>query len=139
LIRDPKVRAEIALEWSAVKKLSDHRARGYMIPGAYINEPEPPDGFYNLPFFLAFAVLDRVLAELIEQGTIRCSGRKPFQLGTKMGASKGVVQWQDYDRIDKGKAARNDLAHNARLISKAECLSYIQAIEAELKAWKVLE
>ncbi len=139
MIQDPQIRAEIILEWAAVKKLSAHRALQYQLPGGpFFNEREPPDGFYNLPFFLAYAVLDNVLSELIEQGTINCTGKRPFPLGTKMAASKNVVPWLDYRYVEAGKTARNDLAHHAKLITKAECLAYVAAIEVELVAWKVL-
>jgi len=139
MIRDSKIRAEIVLEWGAVKKLSAHRALEYQLPGGpFFNEREPPDGFYNLPFFLAYAVLDKVLGELIEQDTLNCRGRRPFPLGAKMAASKNVVPWQDYGYVEAGKTARNDLAHHAKLITKAECLAYVAAIEVELVAWKVL-
>jgi len=55
-----------------------------------------------------------------------------------MAASKNVVPWQDYGYVEAGKTARNDLAHHAKLITKAECLAYVAAIEVELVAWKVL-
>ena len=108
-----------------------------MLNGAIINET-PPSESYNLPFVLAYAVLDQVLAELINQGTFQCAGKEPLPLGTKMEASKNAVPWQDYDKIKNGKKDRNDLAHEAKLLNKDKCFEYIDAIETELKAWGVL-
>jgi hypothetical protein len=100
-----------------------------------INET-PPSESYNLPFVLAYAVLDQVLAELINEGTFQCAGRA--QLGGRMEASKNVLPWQNYKHITNGRNDRNDLAHEAKLLDKNKCFEYIDAIETELKAWGVL-
>ena len=55
-----------------------------------------------------------------------------------MGASQKLLPWQNYDLVDNGRVARNDLAHEAKLSSKADCLRFINAIEAELKAWGII-
>jgi hypothetical protein len=59
-------------------------------------------------------------------------------LGQKMAASKDKLQWTDYDLVAEGKCARNDLAHQAKLLSKADCFRFVDAIEGELKAWGVI-
>jgi hypothetical protein len=55
-----------------------------------------------------------------------------------MAASANLLPWRDYALVDTGKTARNDLAHEAKLVDKANCFRFIDAIEAELKAWNVL-
>jgi hypothetical protein len=55
-----------------------------------------------------------------------------------MEASRSVLSWKDYDKIKNGKKDRNDLAHEAKLLSKDKCFEYIDAIETELRAWGVL-
>jgi hypothetical protein len=104
--------------------------------GGVINET-PPESFYNLPLLLAYAVLDQVLEELIDQGTIPWKGGRRL-LGAKIAASRNVLLWKDYLLIDKGKAARNDLAHEARLLNRTECFRFIDAVESELRAWNVV-
>lgn len=85
---------------------------------------------------LAYAVLDQVLDQFKIQGLFTTSGRS--LLGTKMEASKGRIPWQDYALVEKGKDARNALAHEAVLVPKSECLAFIDAIERELTAWGVI-
>ena len=83
-----------------------------MLHGVIIDERRESE-FYNLPFVLAYAALDQVLAELINQGTFQCAGKTP-QLGKKMKASQKVVPWQEYKNIINGKKERNLLAQSRR-------------------------
>jgi len=55
-----------------------------------------------------------------------------------MFASKGPISWKDYALVDKAKCARNKLAHEARLVSRVQALTFIKAIEDELRAWGVI-
>lgn len=140
MIHDQNGLTEIGQEWAAVKKLCSGSHRQLLVPGgSYINET-PPESFYNLPFLLAYGVLDQVLSELIDQDTIQASGtkNKRLQLGEKMRASKGALLWQDYDLINAGKTARNELAHEAKLLNRDDCFKYISAVEIELKAWGII-
>ncbi len=135
MIRDRQAKSEIAQDWRVVRKLCEGSHHQWFVPGAgMINETRPEDS-YNLPLVLAYAVLDRVLRELRDQGEFTC---KAWQLGAKMGASKNALPWQDYDPVDDGRDARNDLAHQAKLLSKADCLRFIDAVESELKAWGIV-
>ena len=110
-----------------------------MAGGVYINET-PPEEFFNLPLVLAYALLDEVLAELIGQGVFVCSprGKAPALLGAKMSASKGALPWIDYAAVEAGKEARNELAHQGKLLPRQECFRLIDLIGAELVAWSVL-
>ena len=80
-------------------------------------------------------VLDEVLIELRDQGEFASKGR---HLGHRMRDSRGSLPWHDYPLVDSGKKARNDLAHKAIIAPIADCKKYVDAIEAELKAWGVL-
>jgi len=118
----------------ALQPLRQHGVSGGGVSAA--TTAWPPDHYYNLPLLLAFAVLDQVFEELKEQKVFAVSGRP--MLGAKMKASKAHVPSQDYDLVEKGKDARNKLAHEAKLLTKADCLSYVAAIERELTAWRVI-
>lgn len=135
MINDPQVRAEITQQWAVVRRFCVGSHRQYLVGGVFVNET-PPEEFYNLPLILAFAVLDQVLTELINQGEIP----KPQRalLGARVLASSTVLQWINYALVDEGKTVRNKLAHEARLIGKLECLAFIEAIEVELKSWSIL-
>ncbi len=140
MIHDQQVQLEVAREWAAVRKLCAGSHRQHMVAaaggGVFVNET-PPESFYNLPFLLAYAVLDQVLAELVNQGTIQCSRPRPL-LGERMGSSKTALPWQNYGLVEAGKTARNELAHDAKLLGKDDCFAFIDAIDVELRAWSVL-
>lgn len=107
---------------------------GGMMPEARAYSAAPKE-FQNLPFLLAYTVVEAVLSELIQQGMFRCS---TWKLGPRMEASRPVVPWQDYDEVNRGRLLRNALAHDAKLLSRVTCLQYIRAIERELVAWQML-
>jgi len=135
MINNQDRKEEIVESWNAVRKLQNSLVRCWMSPGGGMINERAPDETYNLPFVLAYAVLDNVLSELREQGDIKS---KSWMLGAKMEASKDVLPWKNYDLVYNGKEDRNKLAHDAELIEKSECIKLIDAIEIELKEWGIL-
>ena len=134
MIKDQQRLADIRQQWTTVAKLCQSPPPTYQSHGGFVNETRPADS-YNLPFVLAFAVLDQVFDSLIDQGEYACKSR---QLGAKMKTSEKVLPWKDYALVDAARMARNRLAHLADLRPKDECLKHVAAIESELKAWKIL-
>ena len=118
MIYDQKFLSDSSHQWKAIRKFRSGSHRQRWVSGTLALET-PPSEFYNLSFLLAYALLDQVLAELINQGTFQCAGRA--LLGEKMEASKNVLPWQDYDKITNGRNDRNDLAHEAKLLNKDKC------------------
>jgi hypothetical protein len=105
--------------------------------GGDINET-PPEEFYNLPFVLAYAVLDQVLDALMDQGTFPTPGGRRPMLGAKMNASRAHLPWVDYSAVKTGRIARNKVAHDAKLRGRADCLGFVENVERELKAWGIV-
>ncbi len=135
MIKDIKRKSEIVMNWKAVRILQKSLTCEYLVPGyGFINE-KSPDETYNLPFVLAFAVLDDFFSELREQGDLKC---KSWMLGPKMKAAKNILTWKNYDLVLEGKEARDNLAHKGICACKNDCLMYIDAIENELKGWSIL-
>ena len=134
MIHDLQAISEIAQDWRVVRKLCEE-GRVWLAPGAGFISETTPEESYNLPLVLAYTVLERVLRELCDQGEFTC---KAWQLGKNMAASQNALPWQDYDLVNDGRCARNDLAHQAKLSSKADCLRFIEAVESELKAWGIV-
>jgi hypothetical protein len=66
---------------------------------------------------------------------IDVEGFQLWRLGKKMEASKPFLKWTDYNIVDEGRNKRNDLAHGSKLLSRKDCLRYIEAIGVELKVW----
>jgi hypothetical protein len=142
MIHDPTVKGEIEKEWTTIAYLTNYN-RSYVVGSAggaaYINET-PPETFYNLPLVLAYAALDDVLAQFIVEGVFRCLKKNGncFNLGDKMDSAKEAISWVNFDLVKEGREARNDLAHESKLVEKHRCLKYIQAVEDELKKWGVI-
>ena len=137
MINDQGVKSAIARDWRVVRRFCEGSHRQWLSPGGgFINET-PPEDFYNLPFLLAYAILDQVLDELLDQGAFQCHMKRPL-LGDKMFASRELIPWRDYDLVNTGRRARNELAHEAKLLPRDQCFAFIDAIEAELKGWGIL-
>lgn len=125
-------RSEVTRDWEAVRKLCAGSPQ-YFLPGGEVFCASTPEDFYNLPFLLAYGVLEQALTELIEH-----KPEKNRSLFWRMETSKNYLPWRDYAGVDAGRIARNDLAHEAKLLGQAKCFAYIDMIEVELKAWGVL-
>jgi hypothetical protein len=135
VIYDEDEKEEIVKAWMTVKALSKSSHRQSVIPGGGVISETPPEGFRNLPLVLAYAVLEEILNGLRRQGIFTCGSDK---LGAKMDASMDVLPWQDYGLVKTGREARNQLAHEAKLLDDKQCLIFIEAVEAELIAWGVI-
>ena len=137
MITDPKILASIRSQWRVVKRFCESSHVQYLSPcGAYINET-PPERFFNLPLILAFSVLDQVLKELIQQGRVPHLNSSDL-LGARMKSARSAIAWQNYSYVECGKKERNAIAHEGKLLDREACLAFINAIEIELCAWRVL-
>lgn len=137
MINDPTIRGDIVQQWAAVRSLcrGSHR-QAIVAPGVFINGT-PLEEIYNLPFVLAYAVLDQVFDALMDQGTFPSPGGRPM-LGAKMNASRAHLPWVDYAAVETGRVARNEVAHDAKPHGKTDCLRFVDNIERELKAWGIV-
>lgn len=134
MIKNQSRKQEIKESWLGIRNLQKNLRRLYVANGS-LHMDTAPDETYNLPFVLAYSVIDNVLSELKDQGDIVCNS---WMLGAKMEASRNTLPWKDYDLIWAGKEQRNQLAHDSILIDKAECVKYIDAVENELNGWGIL-
>lgn len=137
MITDASSLATLRDAWAGVEKLKAYDRLVTVVPsgGLLAAGSLAPEGFWNLPFVLAYSVLDQVLTALRDQGVFVCSS---WMLGPKMQASRQFLPWQDFDLVSRGKDARNEVAHKAVLLSKSECFLYIEAVGKELQAWRVV-
>ncbi len=142
MIYDPAVIVDVRKQWAALRSMG--RTTSRIVPGGPVVMQSPAAEFFNLPLVLAYGVLHQVLLELIEQGSVP----RPFDakgnvvrnpaLSACMKAARLALTWIDFNVVDDGRQRRKDLAHEAKLLTKADCLRYIEAIEAELTAWGVV-
>ena len=90
---------------------------------------------YSLILIFAFSVIEDALRQLEDQGVFSAKNR---QLGTLMHASKSALPWVAFQFVDEGRERRNDVAHKREYLERADCWKYIDAIENELIAWRIL-
>lgn len=90
---------------------------------------------HNLPFLLACGVFNDALIYIRDAGHFSSKQRT---LGALVKDGEKSLKWLDYVLIEEIVKKRNDLAHRAVIIPRGDCQRYIIALEAQLKAWKVL-
>lgn len=139
MITDPVVLADLQAAWATVRSSQDRVARNLAAGSGGIGSIGVSHEFRNLAYALcllfAFSVLEQVLLALRDQGTF---GSQRSQLGSLMAASRAVLPWHDYPLVDQGRDSRNQIAHQRALIERAETWRFIDAIEAELRAWQIV-
>ena len=135
MINEQNAINEILQNWEGLIKLINSGEQGHLFPGAGWIQSSTPHKFYNLPFLLAYTILDEVLEQLKNEGVFNCN---TWMLGPKMEASRNIIPWKNYNLVNSGREARNDLAHKAITLNKTDCLKYIAAIETELKNWEII-
>jgi len=135
LITDVTALSAIRSEWSAVVKVRE-RMRNLMAgPVGSIADGALHSVVYNLPFLLAFNVLEKVLRALRKQRQVPGSSE---QLGELMDTFQGDPSWLEWSVLRDGERRRNAIAHAGELFSGVECLTDIEAVEEQLGAWEIL-
>lgn len=139
MIKDPAFLAHVRAEWEAVRRSQDCVARNLASAMSGIGGIGQSHNFRNLAYALcllcAFSVLEQVLIALRDQGAFVS---RNSQLGLLMLASAGILPWQNYELVDQGRIKRNDIAHRQAVIERADTWRFIDAIEAELRAWQIV-
>lgn len=138
MIIDPPILKEIKEEWDGVRlfqsKIQRHlNAAGGIIGGGSTHDLRNIS--HNLTLLFAFSVLERTLKQLKSEGVFsaKSKGLENLMLG-----SKSKLPWQDYVLVNKARVDRNKVAHCKKTLERGECWKYIDAIEAELKMWKIV-
>lgn len=137
MITDPDQLEEVRKDWAGVEALVGKLDRSAKMPFAMggLFPWNLADAANNLPMLHAFGVLNDVLRHLRSQGCFKC---KSTYLGPLVKASKDALCWEDYDAIKKGIRRRNDVAHDAEILPRAECWELIGLVRSELSAWGVI-
>jgi hypothetical protein len=139
MIADPKALEDLRASWNGVRLLRSKIQRALL--GSFaMGSPfvfHIADHAHNLPFLKACAVLNDVLKQLAKERRFPSQGKL---LGGLIRASVQVsppVSWLNLP-LKKALKDREALAHRAAIIPRADCWTYIAAIEAELVAWGIV-
>jgi len=137
MIKDPTELKNIRTAWETVRifeaMVKTNLNAAFALGGVQTNEFR--DLCNNLVLIFAFSVLEDTLRQLRREGLFI-----PAQRGFKwlMQDSQVVLSWVDFKTVDKGRERRNQIAHERKFLPRDECWKYIDAIENELVAWKIL-
>jgi hypothetical protein len=137
VILDAQRRADSDADWLAVLTTVGHVRQSGLV--SFATSTLPQKGLVDLAYALtlpfAFSAFEKVLLELRDCGVIKC---KRSQLRPLMEASRSRLWWQDYDLVDEARESRNALVHDRQTPSREDTIRYIDAIDAELRAWSIV-
>lgn len=137
MITDISALTDLKKDWGGINRLlSVIKGTGYILPsGELICMDHPPES-YNIPFLLSYGVLENTLLTFHAQGIFIFQEKKT--LNNLMEASRPNLLWKAFDIVNGGRIARNKLAHEAVLLTKDECIRFVDAIRLELVGWSIL-
>ena len=137
MIADAAVLQNVRDEWAIVRKTWDMMSANIkwaFARGGYTS-PTFRSAAYSLTLLFAFTVLEHVLQQLCKEEYFDC---KSQNVGPLMNKSQSSLVWIDYQLVDEARKRRNDIAHHQIWIQTADCKRYLDAIETELRGWKIL-
>ena len=80
------------------------------------------DYLHNLMLIYALGVLADALQQLRSEGLFQAH-----------------LPWRDFPLVNEGRQKRDDIAHKMAVVSGSDRSRYIDAVEAELIAWRILK
>ena len=121
--------------WAGAERMRA-RMQAHVI-GAFARIPQVglAHAIYNLPLLLACDVLRQALAHQKRQRLFKAKGNS---LGQLMESARDALQWIDYEGMRQVVVRRNAIAHDGLLFEAEVCLADIARIEAQLRAWGIL-
>ncbi len=138
MISDKSVLGEVRASWGGVEALRD-KLQGALL-GSLVQGPTfaifMADAAHNLPFIFACSALNDTLEQLSKEGYFKCGG---FFLRPLLKASEHKLVWKDFALIKEAAKRRKAVAHKGKILPRADCWKYIDAVREQLLAWKVLD
>lgn len=137
MITDPIALAESQAAWEEVRTYRNIIVGNLNMAmfGGIVNQTPLRHVAFSLLLAHAFSVLERVLLEFRSQKVF--GGRR--NLESLMLASKTVVPWVDYAKVNTARLMRNDAIHKRIVPPHSDSRDAIAAIEIELHAWGVVQ
>jgi len=141
LISDDEILDQVRRTWGTVRvvQASVRANLNAGMTGVIGGVPLTMDFFnlsHSLVLLFAFSVLEDVLDQARDEGKFSC---RKNNLGALMSTSQDALDWVDFKTVDKGRECRNHLAHDQVIPPRADSWKFIDAIEAELVSWGILD
>jgi hypothetical protein len=140
MIANVQVLEELRQSWHGVRelrqKIDTAVIHGVIASPGLIFIADVP---HNLPFLHACGVLNDVLEQLAQKRPFRYQGRDLGRLIAACDTVTPPLSWKDLSLIKEAVSRRNDLAHHAAIVPRDDCRKYIDAIEAELVQWGIVD
>lgn len=137
MIQDPIMLQSLRQEWEAVRN-AQRRVQLHLsaaVGGLSFFPHKLADISHSLVILFACAVLKDVLTQLRNE---RNFTSKSNLLGELMDSSKATIPWVNFGLVDRARKKRNGVAHDQKILPRAECWKYINAIEKELVNWGIV-
>jgi hypothetical protein len=133
-MRSSGAKRRASRDWAAVRRYhgwitANSRASGGFVSSRFL------DFCHSIVLVHAYSVLQAVLDQYKQERKFSAKGR---ELKTLMQASRRVLQWTDFRKVDDGRKKRNDIAHKGQFPPRSASWSYMKAIETELVNWRVI-
>lgn len=137
MITDKTALAAIQNSWKGVELLRQKLQIGFFASASQgAVSFSVVDAAHNLPFVHACAVLNDALEQLRDEQCFNCGGK---HLGALLDASNGKLPWRNFQIIKEAVQKRNDIAHRAEILPRAECWRYMDAIKDELRSLNIIQ
>jgi hypothetical protein len=139
MIQDQTVLQNIQNSWTTVRLFQSmvniEIASPVLSPFGFPPSVRFEDFCHNLVLVFAFSVLENVLTQLKYE---KYFPSKKIGLEKLMLDSRKALVWLDFDVVNQGRDVRNKIAHHRKIVGHGDCARYIDAIEAELRAWRII-
>jgi hypothetical protein len=142
MIKDPAVLAEIRADWGEVRAMRGRLAGTTLAAHAFSDGGNLAisrlgNVVHNLPFLLASEVLKRAVRQLRNENAF--SAGSSDNMVKLMDAARSQLSWRDWQALRDGVDRRNEIAHDGTLHDRATCDRHMDAIEAQLVAWGIVD
>jgi hypothetical protein len=139
VITDTTILAQIVTEWDMVKErkdfIADNLAAGHTGIGSIGVSYQFKNLAYSLWLPFGFSIFERALVQLRDESVFVS---KKSNLEALMVKSRTTLPWQDYALVDEARNRRNDVAHRRLVLERDDAWRFVDAIERELRAWRIV-
>jgi hypothetical protein len=139
VIKDTTARNSILEQWKTVRlyqaMMQTNTLGGFVVGAIY--SPDFLNGCDTLVLVFAFSVFERALRSLYKEKVFAAeatAGVKGLML-----ASRASLPWVNFSLVDQAREERQQAAHGVKIVPREDSLRYVDAMEAELVAWGVLD